>query len=58
MSDRLLTVSEAAEYLRLNPEVVRRKVREGKLRARRLNGSRAIRFTLADLRGATNGNGK
>ena len=55
MSDRLLTVSEAAEYLRLAPEVVRRKVREGKLRARRLNGSRAIRFTLADLRRATNG---
>jgi excisionase family DNA binding protein len=30
-SDRLLTVSEAAERLRLNPETIRRWLRDGRL---------------------------
>lgn len=40
-TERLLTLAEVAEYLRLNVETVRRYVRSGKLRAVRLGGGRA-----------------
>lgn len=48
MEDRLFTVDEAAQYLRLHPESVRRQVREGKLPHRRTAGGK-IRFTSEDL---------
>lgn len=44
----LLTVSEAAQILRVAPETIRRRVRDGSLPACRL-GSRAIRIHRADV---------
>jgi excisionase family DNA binding protein len=39
--DRVLTVPEVAERLRLNEETVRRWLRTGKLRGNRLGGTKA-----------------
>ena len=39
--DRLLTVQEVAERLRINPETVRRWLRQGKLEGVMLGGDRA-----------------
>jgi excisionase family DNA binding protein len=41
MSDRVLTVPEVAERLRINEETVRRWLRTGKLQGVRLGGTRA-----------------
>ena len=50
-SDRLLTVEEVAQRLRLSEEVVRRKLRSGELRGVRLGERRAgWRITEGDLR--------
>lgn len=46
----LLTVSEAAEILRVAPETVRRRVRDGSLPACRL-GTRSIRIRSTDVQG-------
>lgn len=48
---RTLTVAEAAEYLQLHPEVVRRKARSGELKAWKLGKGRRgeWRFRLEDL---------
>ena len=49
--DRLLTVEEVAQRLRLSEEVVRRKLRSGELRGVRLGERRAgWRITEGDLR--------
>ena len=52
MTDRLYTIVEAAEYLRLHPEVVRQKIRDGEIPARKLVGGQ-YRFTRKDLERAT-----
>lgn len=39
--DRLLTVPEVAEWLRVHPESVRRWIRQGRLRGVLLGGTRA-----------------
>ncbi|GAA1276896.1 hypothetical protein GCM10009589_34180 [Arthrobacter pascens] len=44
----MLTVREAAEYLRVTPETVRRRVRSGDIPACKL-GQRAVRIRRADL---------
>ena len=41
MSERVLTVPEVAERLRINEETVRRWLRTGKIRGVRLGGTRA-----------------
>lgn len=46
----LLTVREAAAILRVAPETVRRRVRDGSLPACRL-GTRSIRIRTTDVRG-------
>ena len=46
--ERLFLVEEAAEYLRVNPQTVRRWVREGKLKA--LWSGRQLVFTEKALR--------
>lgn len=43
----VMTVSEVAEYLRVNPQTVYRKAKAGKLPAVRIG--RAIRFRKAEL---------
>jgi excisionase family DNA binding protein len=43
------TVKEAAAVLELTPDSVRRLVREGRLRAVRMPGTRKYRFLGADL---------
>ena len=49
--DRLLTVHEVAARLRLNPETVRRWLREGKLRGFLLGGDRGgYRIAESELR--------
>ncbi len=41
MSDRFLTVQEAAEQLRVHPQTVRLWLREGKLRGRLIGGRKS-----------------
>jgi excisionase family DNA binding protein len=49
-TDRLLTVSEVAERLRLNPETIRRMLRDGRLIGFRIGADSAgWRVTEADL---------
>jgi excisionase family DNA binding protein len=49
-SDRLLTVAEAAERLRLNPETIRRWLRDGRLSGVWLGSDKAgWRISQADL---------
>ena len=59
MPAKLYTVEEAAAYLRLAPQAVYRKCKDGTLRHRRIE-PRTIRFTEQDLKSAlrVNGNGK
>jgi len=45
--DKVLTLEEAAAFLRLNPEVLRRKAREGKVPAAKVG--RQWRFRLRRL---------
>lgn len=47
--DRLLTVSEVADYLRVEPESVRRWLREGKLLGINLGRGPGWRIRLGDL---------
>ena len=47
MLNDILTVSEVAEYLRINPQTVYRKAKAGELPAVRIG--RAIRFRRTDL---------
>ncbi len=47
METEVMTVSEVAEYLRLNPQTVYRKAKAGELPAVRIG--RAIRFRKAEL---------
>jgi excisionase family DNA binding protein len=47
IGDRLLTLAEAAEILRLNPRTVRANVQRGKIEARIIGGR--WRFRRADL---------
>jgi excisionase family DNA binding protein len=47
MKTEVMTVSEVAEYLRLNPQTVYRKAKTGELPAVRIG--RAIRFRRAEL---------
>ena len=47
MLNDILTVSEVAEYLRINPQTVYRKAKAGELPAVRIG--RAIRFRRAEL---------
>ena len=47
MSNEVLTVSEVAEYLRVNPQTVYRKAKAGELPVVRIG--RAIRFRRAEL---------
>ena len=44
-----LTIQEAADYLALHPNTLRRYVSEGKLRAYRSGGIRDLRFRREDL---------
>ena len=48
--DRLLTVAEVATYLRVDPESVRRWLREGKLLGINLGRRPGWRIRVADLR--------
>ncbi len=47
VEEKLLTLEEAAEFLRINPEVLRRKAREGKVPAAKIG--RQWRFRLTRL---------
>ena len=47
LTDEVLTVSEVAEYLKINPQTVYHKAKAGKLPALRIG--RAIRFRKAEL---------
>jgi excisionase family DNA binding protein len=47
MTEKILTVSEAAKYLRCHPETIRRAVREGRLKAGRLG--RDLRISQIEL---------
>lgn len=47
MLSDVMTVSEVAEYLRINPQTVYRKAKAGELPALRIG--RAIRFRKAEL---------
>ncbi len=47
MATDVMTVSEVAEYLRVNPQTVYRKAKSGELPAVRIG--RAIRFRRAEL---------
>jgi excisionase family DNA binding protein len=47
--DRLLTVSEVADYFRVDPESVRRWLREGKLLGINLGRGPGWRIRLGDL---------
>ena len=47
MQDEIMTVSEVAEYLRLNPQTVYRKAKAGELPVVRIG--RAIRFRRSEL---------
>ena len=47
MALEVMTVSEVAEYLRVNPQTVYRKAKSGELPAVRIG--RAIRFRRAEL---------
>jgi excisionase family DNA binding protein len=47
--DRLLTVVEVAEYFRVEPESVRRWLREGKLRGINLGRGPGWRIRMGDL---------
>jgi excisionase family DNA binding protein len=52
--DTLLTVQQVAERLQLNPETIRRWVREGKLRAIKLGSNRGgFRIRESDIRRLT-----
>ena len=47
LQNEVMTVSEVADYLRLNPQTVYRKAKAGELPALRIG--RAIRFRRAEL---------
>ncbi|MBE9404495.1 helix-turn-helix domain-containing protein [Brachybacterium sp. Marseille-Q2903] len=44
----MLTPAEAADYLHVHPETIRRRIRRGELRAYRI-GPRAVRIDVRDL---------
>ncbi len=46
---KLLTIYEAAEYLRVSPSTIRRILREGSLPTVRLPGSRLVRINAQAL---------
>ena len=48
--DTLLTREEAAEYLRVHPDTVRRWAREGRFPEHKIGG--AVRYVREELRGA------
>jgi excisionase family DNA binding protein len=47
VAEQLLTVDEVSKLTRLHPEVVRREIRHGRLRASRL--CRRLRISTSDL---------
>ena len=49
MADTFLTVDQIAVLLQINPETVRRWLRDGKLRGTRLEGNAGYRVSQRDL---------
>ena len=44
-----LTVKEAAQYLNMHPETIRRKIRKGQIKSTRVPGTHYIRLLREDL---------